>query len=288
MTERLASPLVETDWLEKHLADEDLRILDCAIIMKPNDDGTYGFVSGIELWQESHIPGSIHVDIQGQLSDQEHAITLMMPAPETLAETLKALGIGDENRVVIYDRGNHAWAARVWWMLRAIGFDNAAVLNGSWPKWTEEGRPVSAEKQSYPPARNLTINPRPELFIDKQGVKDSLQQEDILRRHSLPLTFYNGEVNAYKRPGRIPASHHLYCEEMLDSGSNCYVSVAEMARIAKEKNLDPAKKVITYCGGGIAASSNALALTMAGFDNIAVYDGSLTEWTSDPEMPMEE
>jgi len=287
MPNTLEHPLVSTDWLAEHLNDPDIRILDCTLVAQHNEDGSYGFVSGINVWREGHIPNSIYVDVGGELSDQSRDVTLMMPPPEALARTLQAKGIGDGTTVICYDRGNHAWAARVWWMLRVCGFDNAAVLNGGWKKWTAENRKVSTDEDCYSPAKSFTVTPRPGLMVSKYEVLDACSDEATLLLHSLPLPMFTGEVTPYKRAGRIPGSKNLYCETLVDPDSNCYVSRETMVEKFGPSGSLASERVITYCGGGIAASSNALALTIAGHDNVAVYDGSLTEWTADPNMPME-
>lgn len=287
MTVELNAPLVSTDWLAEHIDDPDLRILDCTLVMKPNEDGSYGFVSGIDVWREGHIPNSIYVDVGTELSDPDHEFTLMMPAPEVLAETLRRKGIGDDTTVICYDRSNHAWAARVWWMLRACGFDNAAVLNGGWTKWTAENRPVSTGESTYPEAEKFTVNYRPGLMVSKADVRAACDDDDTLLLHSLPMPMFTGEVSPYQRPGRISGSKNLYCETLIDPDTNCYVSREVMEEKFTPSGSLTSERVITYCGGGIAASSNALALTIAGHGNVSVYDGSLTEWTADPEMPME-
>jgi len=287
MTTTLDAPLVSTNWLAEHLQANDIRILDCSQIVQHHEDGSYGFVSGINVWHEGHIPNSIYVDISSELSDQNHQFTLMMPDPDTLADTFRQRGIGDNTTVVCYDRGNHAWAARVWWMLRTLGFNNAAVLDGGWKKWTAEERQLSTDAVVYPVAENFTLNYRPGLMADKSEVLAASKNKDSLLLHSLPMAVFEGKINPYQRPGRIPGSQNLYCEELLDPDTSCYLSrEAMMEKLAPSGSLD-AESVITYCGGGIAASSNALALTLVGQDNIAVYDGSLTEWTADPDMPLE-
>ena len=283
----LDAPLVSTQWLAEHSQDTDIRILDCSLIMQPNEDGSYGFVSGIDVWKESHIPNSIYVDVGGELSDQTHEFTLMMPDPEAFAATLKQKGIGDNTAVICYDRSNHAWAARVWWMLRVCGFDNVAVLDGGWKKWLAESREVSTELTSYPSATTFTLRHRPELMVSKEEVRAACDEQETLLLHSLPLPMFNGEVSPYKRPGRIPGSVNLYCETLLDPESNCYIAKELLQEKFSPSHSLEQKRVITYCGGGIAASANALALTLAGQNNVAVYDGSLTEWTADPDMPME-
>jgi thiosulfate/3-mercaptopyruvate sulfurtransferase len=287
MTLTLNTPLVSTQWLAEHNQDADIRILDCSLVMQPNEDGSYGFVSGIGVWKESHIPNSIYVDVGAELSDQTHEFTLMMPDPEALVATLKQKGIGDDTAVICYDRSNHAWAARVWWMLRVCGFDNAAVLDGGWKKWLAENREVSTELTSYPSAATFTLKHKPELIVNKQEVRAACDDSETLLLHSLPLPLFNGDVSPYKRAGRIPGSKNLYCETLIDPDSNCYLTKEELRQKFSASESLKKERVITYCGGGIAASANALALTLAGQNNVAVYDGSLTEWTADPDMPME-
>lgn len=283
----LDAPLVSTQWLDEHSHETDLRIVDCSLVMQPNDDGSYGFVSGIKLWKEGHIPNSIYLDVGEELSDTTHEFTLMMPDPIVLAETLKAKGIGDNTTVICYDRSNHAWAARVWWMLRVCGFHNAAVLDGGWKKWMAENRKISVEETPYPPAISFTLNHKPEHMVSKQDVRAACDDQQTLLLHSLPLPLFTGEVSPYKRAGRIPGSKNLYCETLIDPETNCYLSKDLLVeKFAASGSLNK-ERVITYCGGGIAASSNALALSIVGQNNVAVYDGSLTEWTADPEMPME-
>ena len=117
----LPTPLVETSWLADHLADPGIRILDCSVIRQDHDDGSYSFVSGREVWEKTHIPNSIFVDVLTELSDPDHAVHLMMPSIDVFAGIMADKGIGDGTRVVLYDNSNHAWAARVWWMLRTCG-----------------------------------------------------------------------------------------------------------------------------------------------------------------------
>ena len=287
MTINLDIPLVSTEWLAQNCQEPDIRILDCTLLMKPNEDGSYGFVSGFDQWSEGHIPNSIYVNVSDELSDPSHEFTLMMPSPEAFAETMKNKGIGDNTAVICYDHGNHAWAARVWWMLRVCGFDNAAVLDGGWKKWLAENREVSSRQTHYAVAETFTVNHRPELMADKQSVKAACDDARTLLLHSLPLPMFKGEVSTYKRAGRIPGSKNLYCESLINPDANTYLDKAVIAQHFAPLACMEKDRVITYCGGGIAASSNALALTLLGHENVAVYDGSLTEWTADPEMPME-
>lgn len=279
--------LLETETLQEKLDDPNLRILDCSVVMKTFDDGSFAFVSGQEEWQQSHIPGSVFVDVQIQLSDPDHDIELMMLPPERFLDIMRELGIGDDNHVVVYDRGNHAWATRVWWMLRVCGVDNVSVLNGGWNKWLTEDLAVTSEQTHYPPAAGLTLNYRPALMATKQTVLAALEDDQVALVHSLPAAVFTGKVRPYVRAGRIPNSKNLYCENLLDPDTKCYLQVNAIRESFVNTGALSAESIITYCGGGVAASSNAFALTLLGHDNVAVYDGSLTEWTQDENLPME-
>ena len=283
----LDTPLVSTQWLEEHLDDPALRIIDCSMMMQPNDDGTFGFVAATEVFSEGHIYNSIYVDLGGELSDQNHEMSLMMPSPEVLAETLRLKGIGEGTAVVCYDRSNHAWASRVWWMLKTCGFDNAAVLNGGYKKWLAESRAISTEMTEYPEADSLLVKPRSQQMVNKERVLSVLEKDDAQLLHSLPLPMFTGEVNAYGRPGRIPGSKHMYCENLLNAQDNTFIDHHEILSKYEAAGVSKDQPIIAYCGGGIAASANALALTLTGHDNVAVYDGSLSEWCADPNLPME-
>ena len=282
----IPSPLVETAWLAEQLGASDLRVLDCSVVRKDNPDGSYGFGSGKDAWEKSHIPGSIFVDVLKELSDPNGKTSLMMPAIDDFARIMAGRGVGDETRVVLYDNSNHAWAARVWWMLRVCGFDNAAVLNGGWNKWQAEGQATSTGASAHP-AATFTPRPRPELMVTKEQVLASLDQQGVTLINALSPQMFNGEVVLFPRPGRIPGSKNVYCQTLVDPENHNYVDAVRMRQLFEDSGALEADQVITYCGGGIAASSDALALVLLGVENVAVYDGSMSEWTADPDMPLE-
>jgi thiosulfate/3-mercaptopyruvate sulfurtransferase len=287
MSLQLPSVLVSGDWLNQHLWHPALRLFDCSQVMQKRGDGSFGFVPALADFAAGHIPGSNFVDVATQLSDRNNPLPLMMPDTASLAAAVQALGVGDDSAVVLYDRGNHAWAARVWWMLRANGFDNAAVLDGGWQHWVARGRPQARDARPYEPAAGLTLQLRPGLMVDKQVVLAALDDPDTLLLHSLPLPMFTGEVVPYARPGRIKGSQNLYCESLLDPESKCFHPPQRLRDLVGATRAMEAERVIAYCGGGIAASSNALALTLLGLGGVAVYDASLSEWAADPGLPME-
>ncbi len=283
---KVPSPLVESAWLADQLGAPDLRIVDCSVVRKDNPDGSYGFGSGKANWEAGHIPGSIFVDVLSELSDPNAKTSLMMPPIEEFARIMAGKGIGDDTRVILYDNSNHAWAARVWWMLRVSGFDNAAVLNGGWTKWVAEGRAKSTDATAYP-AATLTPHPRPELMATKKQVLASLGKQNVTLINALSPESFRGEVVTFPRPGRIPGSKNVFCQTLVDPENHDYVDGVKMRQLFEATGALEADQVITYCGGGIAASSDALALVLLGVENVAVYDGSMSEWTADPDMPLE-
>src|SRR5215510_10149964 len=164
---RRANLLVETDWLAQHAHDPGVRVLECTVYLHPADvPGGYRVETGRARWAQGHIPGAGFADLHEELSDKTSDLRFMLPPAEQFAEAMSRYGVGPGVRVVLYDRFVNMWAARVWWTLRAFGFDNAAVLNGGWKKWTLEGRPASTDDGAAP-RRAFMAHPRPELVADK-------------------------------------------------------------------------------------------------------------------------
>lgn len=280
-------PLIDTEWLAANLARPDLRILDCSVAMRTAPDGTYGFAAAREEWLEAHIPGSQFVDVLAELADRRSALPMMMPPADDVADAFERYGVGDDSFVVLYDRGNHAWAARVWWTLRAAGFDSAAVLDGGWKKWLAEGRPTTAAAATVAAAR-FTPRPRPEVFVDRDTVRAALANPDVALVNALSPEEHRGEAKTrLPRAGRIPGSRNVHCQSLVDPVTHAYRPRDELREMFAAAGVLGARRTVTYCGGGIAASSDALALTLLGVPNVAVYDGSLSEWAADPTLPLE-
>ena len=208
--------LIETGALDKSLGTPELRIVDCTTWLKPaepGDDAPYRVVPGRAEYDAAHIPGAVFLDIQGAISDPDTRLRFMAPTAERFADAMGGLGIGDESRVVLYSAGSIMWATRVWWMLRAFGFDRAAVLDGGWEKWKAEGRPVSSAPGEYPPAR-FTAQPLPGRFVDREYVRSRLGDADTAMVNALAPEFHLGEgPSRYGRPGRIPGSVNVPAAE---------------------------------------------------------------------------
>jgi thiosulfate/3-mercaptopyruvate sulfurtransferase len=283
--------LVETDWLAEHLADPDLRIVDCTqYLPRYTDDVAITTVSGRDHYAQGHIPGAAYVDLLGELSDRtRQGIYAPMPPAEQFAAVMGRLGVGDGMRVVLYDDFLGMYAARIWWMLRAFGFDNAAVLNGGWQKWTREERPVSTEPATYP-AATFTPRPRPGLIASKEEVLAAIGEKDTRIINALLEPEYTGDPafpQHYGRAGHIPGSFNVPFASAVDmAGDMRFVPEDELRQRFAAVGALESTRVITYCGGGIAASQTALLLTLLGHEHVALYDGSMTEWGADPTLPL--
>jgi thiosulfate/3-mercaptopyruvate sulfurtransferase len=281
--------LVETAWLETHLTDPDLRVLDCTVLFDTDEHGFY-LADGRDAWAQGHIPGSGFADLMSDLSDPQSPLPFMMPPATQFAEVMSRYGVGDGTRVVLYDVSRdqwaNMWAARLWWMLRAFGFDQAAVLNGGWHKWTLEGRPISTEPCSYPPAR-FTVRPRPELMADKAKVLAAIGDGGRCLINALTAEEFAGTTAYYGRPGHIPSSVNVPPVALVDPVTHAYFPAEQLrAKFAAVGVLNRGQ-VLIYCGGAIASCNVAFVLTLLGITNVAVYDGSLLEWAGDQTLPME-
>ncbi|RAI60939.1 sulfurtransferase [Roseicella frigidaeris] len=281
--------IVSTEWLAAHLRDPALRIFDCTTYLH-YETGTgrpYRVEAGRADYEAAHIPGSAFLDLQGELSDTASPFNFTMPAPEDLAARFAARGIGEGRRVILYARKSPQWATRVWWMLRAIGFDDAAILDGGFDAWSAEGRPTEAGESRYEPAR-LTARPRPGLFVGKEAVKAAIGDAGACTINALAPDLHRGENDRYGRPGRIPGSVNVPVSALLKPGRLTLKPPAEVAERFAAVGADPGKRILLYCGGGIAATLDAFLLHQLGYRDIAVYDASMSEWAKDPSLPIEQ
>lgn len=275
--------LVTTDWLSRHLGDPDLVVLDCTVRTEFDEHGEFiGNVSGRADYDRGHIPSAGFADLTGDLCDRASPLEFAVPTPKQFCSAMGALGVGDDSRVVLYDGFLSAWAARVWWMLRWVGFDRAALLDGGLKVWTAEGRPLSTEPATRP-VKQLTPATRPELIADRDEVFAAIDDDAVSLIDTLPEAMYRGEQESlYGRPGHIPGASNICAIDLLDE-SGRYRPQDELAALHYG---DRNTRNITYCGGGIMASSNAFIMTRLGFTDIAVYTASLQEWAADPANPM--
>lgn len=273
--------LVTAEWLMENLDDPNLVVLDATVMIEADGAGGFRPVNGRANYASGHIPTAVFADLMGDLSDGDSPIGYAVPSPEAFAAAMGALGVGDDTRVVIYDNNTSSWAARVWWMLRWVGFDNAALLDGGQAAWTSAGYALSTETVTNP-ASTLTVNLRPELIVDKDEVLAAIDDESVNLQDALPEAHYTGDFSMYARPGHIPTASNVPINSLADE-SGRYKSLEELDTLfTSERDA----RTIAYCGGGIAASGNAFVMHRLGFKDVAVYAASLQEWAAEPENPM--
>jgi thiosulfate/3-mercaptopyruvate sulfurtransferase len=280
--------IVTTDWLASHSGDPSLRVFDCTtyLIYETGTGRPYSVLSGRSDFDKGHIPGSAFLDLQGELSDLSSGLNFTMPAADDLARRVAQRGIGDGTRVILYSRKTMQWATRVWWMLRAIGFDNAAVLEGGFDKWAAEGRQLSTKEAVYPPA-TLVARPRPGLFVGKAEMRAAIGAENVCTINALAPDLHSGANPRYGRPGRIPGSVNVPAASLQDPKTLTFASADAAARAFQAVGADKSKRILVYCGGGIAATLDAFLLHQLGYRDIAVYDNSMSEWAKDESLPIE-
>jgi len=278
--------LVDTEWLAGRLDDPQLRILDCTTHLIPDPKVTYTVVPGREDFERGHIPGAQFVDLQADLSAQNHELRFMLPSADEFAAAMGRFGVGEGTRVVTYSTANPQWATRVWWMLRVFGFDNAAVLDGGFQKWQREGRPVETGPANPRAAERFVVREQRPLMVGKEEVLAAIRNNNTCTINALSPEQHAGTGgNVYGRPGRIEGSVNLPAAQLVDPATGAFLPAAELRRrFASLGAFD--KRVITYCGGGIAASADALVLVMLGHPDVRLYDASMSEWAKDPALPM--
>lgn len=284
---RSPDAICATATLAARLGEPRLRVFDCTTwLLADTDDEPYRVASAWPEYRQGHVPGAAYLDLQAELSDPAAKFRFTMPDPDALAAAFGRKGIGEDSEVVLYSRGSPQWAARVWWMLRAIGFDRAAILDGGWEKWEREGRPVHKGDEHYPAAR-LRARPRPGLFVDSAAVLAAMDDGRTRIVNALGPQAHAGESRRYGRPGRITGSVNVPAAALRDPDTLELLSPQAAGAAFAAAGVDVKAPAIFYCGGGIAASLGAFMLHQLGNDRVAVYDDSLNEWASDPALPME-
>jgi thiosulfate/3-mercaptopyruvate sulfurtransferase len=277
--------LVETQWLAQHL--DDVVVLDCTTHLIPDPKITYVVKPGREDFERGHIPGARFCDVSRDVSDTTQKLNFMRPAPEDFAAAMRRFGISNGTRVVTYSTANPWWATRVWWLLREFGHDNAAVLNGGWQKWTAENQAIETGPEHHRSAGDFVVREVRNLMVGKDEVKAAVGDAGVCTLNALLAAQHTGSGgNSYGRPGRIAGSVNVPAAELLDPATNMFLPADELRRrMAAVGALD--RPVIAYCGGGIAASADAMILTMLGHTHVRIYDASLSEWAKDETLPME-
>lgn len=273
--------LVSTAWLADHLSAPDVRVVDASYYMPIQGRNAR------EEYRAEHIPGAVFFDID-DIADTGSPYPHMLPPPEKFASKVRKLGLGDGNRIIVYDgTGFVSAAARVWWMFRHFGHKDVAVLDGGLPKWRSEGRPLD----------NLPPMPRERHFmarVDTTTVRTAgdllanleTNREQVLDARSAGR-FYGRDAELWpgKKIGHIPGSLNLPFGEVIDEASRTMLPADQLRAAVDRAGVDFTRPVVTTCGSGVTACVLALALHLLGHRQIAVYDGSWAEWGARDDTP---
>ena len=285
------SELISTAELAGILGLPGVRLFDCTTYLEPAPEGSdvpYIAVPGDKTFAAGHIPGADFLDLQGEFSDSSTELRFMMPEPAKLEAAFGRHGVSATSRVVLYSIGTPMWATRFWWMLKSLGFDNAAVLDGCFDKWKAEERAIeTGGTKGYPPA-TFTAKPRSSFFVGKEEVLAAVADHSAVVVNALGPQFHKGlEPSRYGRPGRIPGSCNVSAATLLDPATRTFVLLADAEAKFATQGLRKDKRVIAYCGGGISATIDLFLLHRLGYDNLTLYDGSRGEWAKDTALPIE-
>jgi thiosulfate/3-mercaptopyruvate sulfurtransferase len=274
--------LVSTEWLAAHLDAPDVCVVDGSFKM-PGVTPT-----AIEDYRRQHIPGAVFFDVNA-IADATSTLPHMLPSPEDFAAAMERLGIGDEQRVVVYDSAGLMSAARIWWMLRIFGHTNVAILDGGLPKWLAEGRALDATTPT-PRKRRFAARFNGELVRDKAQIRANLttKAEQVLDARAAPR-FAGAVAESWpgRRPGRIPGSHNLPYDLLVDARSKTVLPEETLRRLFADAGIDLGRPVVTSCGSGVTACALAFGLHLLGHSAVAVYDGSWAEWGLPGDTPIE-
>ena len=285
---REPNALISTEALARELGAGNLRVFDCTTYLElapPGSDDPYIAVPGRESFEAGHIPGADFLDLQGEFSDNTTRLRFMMPPT---AQLEAAFGRHEGARVVLYSIGTMMWATRFWWMLKALGFDGVAVLDGGFDKWQSEGRLVGhGPAKGYPPAV-FTATPRSGRFVGKETVLAATGDPKVAIVNALGPQFHQGlEPSRYGRPGRIPGSVNVPAATLVEARSKTFTTLDDAAAKFAAAGVSKDQQVIAYCGGGISATVDLFLLYQLGFNDLTLYDGSMGEWARDPTLPIE-
>ena len=276
--------LISVGHLERVLADDDLRRFDCTVHLVPDPPRPYRIESGRASWQAERLPRAGFLDLTGDLSDADAATAFTMPAPEAAAAAFGRAGVVDGARVVLYASNHPMWATRVWWMLHALGVE-AAVLDGGLAAWREAGQPRESGSFTHP-AGTLSVRSRPDAWADREAVLAAIDDGGTCTVNALSPSVYRGDGERhYGRRGHVPGSVNVPYAALFADAAHRFADAATLrSRFETVGALE--RRVIAYCGGGISATCDAFALRRLGHEDVAVYDGSMSEWVADPALPL--
>ncbi|WP_127794767.1 sulfurtransferase [Agromyces sp. LHK192] len=280
----LPSALVSADWVAEHLGDERLVVVDATVIGSQTEAG-FRWLSGLDAYLvDGHVPGAVFADLIESFSDPDGRFSFARPDLDRLRDAATELGIDDSRTVVVYDASLGQWATRLWWLLQSAGFPHVAVLDGGLARWVADGRALETGYEAPSPAGPLTLIEQSGWWADGDEVRRIVDGEaDASLVCALPRSDFAGETGRFSRRGHIPGSVSVPVSSVVDRETKRFVD--DEARDSAVSEVGDGR-VVLYCGAGIAATGTGFVLRQAGRSDVAVYDGSLDEWSADPTAPL--
>lgn len=280
MSDNTFGPLVSTDWLAANLDAPDLRVVDGSFYLPTENRSPRG------EYDAAHIPGAAFFDIDG-ICDPDSELPHMFPSAARFGDEVGKLGIGNGHRIVCYDGGKMTGACRVWWMFRAFGHDNVAVLDGGMSKWRADGHAVTDARPAAAPATFAAeFSSGMVRSVDEVLALTRSADEQILDARSAGrFTGREPEPRAGMRSGHMPGAFNLPYTDLL-SGDGTLKPPADLKKLFRAAGVNESAPVVTSCGSGISAALLLLGLHIIGRDDVSLYDGSWSEWGSRADTPV--
>ncbi len=272
--------LASSEWLADELGRPDVRIVDCR--WRPDGTGHAVFGSG-------HIPGATYVDWRVELSEAasyEPAQALRLGPPESVLAFMSRAGVGAATTLVLYDDSLGLYAARTWWSLRVYGFESARILDGGFPAWVAEQRPLSTGVLPHP---EVPFSPRlnPRIRLTTTDVRSLLGSPDAQIIDGRAVPEYRGHEGNARRLGHIPGAVNVPIGALHEAGTQRLLGAEAIRSILARATVARGRRLVCYDGSGVGAAKLAFVLTLMGYDDVAVYDGSWAEWGDRLDLPVE-